>query len=76
MKYVELFEDFENVRETQTYAVGKVIDEAQNYIEFLEDKYDGFERLVAYLNKLDESKENETKAQIMAGFLEALGEMK
>jgi hypothetical protein len=76
MKYVELFEDFENVRETQQYAVGKVIDEAQNYIEFLEDKYDAFERLVAYLNKLDESKETETKAQILVGFLEALGEMK
>jgi hypothetical protein len=72
MKYVELFQDFE----TQPYAVGKVIDEAQNYIEFLEGKFEAFERIIAHLNKLDESKENETKAQILAGFLEALGEVK
>ena len=32
MKYEGLLEDFDNIRETQPYAVGKVIDEAQKYI--------------------------------------------
>jgi len=66
MKYVELFGDFENIRETQPYVVGKVIDEAQAYIEHLEGKNDLLENFVAFLNKLEESGKTETKQEILA----------
>ena len=65
MKYEGLLEDFDNIRETQPYAVGKVIDEAQKYIEFLEGKQDTFNKLVDYFNELDESDTNETKKEIL-----------
>jgi len=66
MRYTGLFEDFDNIRETQSYTVCKIIDEAQNYIEYLEAKEDTLERVVAYLNELDASPLNETKAEILA----------
>jgi hypothetical protein len=65
MRYDGLFEDFNNVRETQTYAVGKVVDEAQNYIEYLEGKEDVLNKLVDYFNQLDESKGFESKKEIL-----------
>ena len=65
MRYTGLFEDFENVRTTQPYILGKIVDEAQNYIEYLEGKEDKLERLIDYLNRLDESPLNETKAEIL-----------
>ena len=65
MRYTGLFEDFENVRTTQPYILGKIVDEAQNYIEYLEVKEDTLERLIDYLNRLDESPLNETKAEIL-----------
>ena len=74
MQHTGLNEDFENIRTTQTYAVGKVIDEAQNYIDFLEGKLNAFEALCAYLNTLDDSKLNETKAEILAGAMKVLSE--
>lgn len=66
MRYEGLFEDFENIRTTQNYVVGKIVDEAQNYIEYLEGKEDSLERVVEYLNRLDESTKMETKAEILA----------
>jgi len=66
MRYTGLFEDFENVRTTQPYIVGKIVDEAQNYIEYLEGKEDTLERLIEYFNQLDESTKTETKAEILA----------
>jgi hypothetical protein len=66
MRYTGLFEDFDNIRETQTYVVCKIIDEAQNYIEHLEAKEDTLESVVAYLNELDASPKSETKAEILA----------
>lgn len=74
MQYTELQQDFDNLRATQTYIVGKVVDEAQNYIEFLEHKNAAFESLLAYLNKLDESKLTETKTEILEGALKLLAE--
>ena len=44
MKHPGLTEDFGNIRETQVYAVGKVIDEAEKYILFLEGKEDALRR--------------------------------
>jgi len=66
MRYTGLFEDFENVRTTQPYIVGKIVDEAQNYIEYLEGKEDTLERLIEYFNRLDKSTLNESKAEILA----------
>jgi len=71
MKYQGLHEDFGNIRETQAYAVCKVVDEAQKYIEYLETKEELLENLIGYLNELDESKKNETKQEI----LEAIGKI-
>jgi len=72
MQYDGLFEDFNNIRSTQSYAVGKVIDEAQNYIEYLEGKEQTLEKLVAYFNQLDESTKNESKAEILNHILTLL----
>ena len=66
MRYTGLFEDFDNIRETQSHIVCKIIDEAQNYIEYLEAKEDTLESVVAYLNELDASTKTETKAEILA----------
>lgn len=65
MKHPGLTEDFGNIRETQVYAVGKVIDEAEKYILFLEGKEDALNNVVAYLNQLDATGKNETKAEIL-----------
>jgi hypothetical protein len=67
MLYEGLQTDFNNIRETQSYAVGKVVDEAQKYIEFLEGKNAFLEKLIEYLNELDGSGKNETKEEILAG---------
>jgi len=65
MRYDGLLEDFDNLRSTQSYAVGKVVDEAQNYIEYLEGKEDVLNTLVDYFNQLDESKGFESKKEIL-----------
>ena len=65
MNYEGLFEDFNNIRSTQPYAVGKVVDEAQNYIEYLEGKENTLNQLVEYFNALDESKGFESKKDIL-----------
>ena len=72
MKYEGLLEDFDNIRETQPYAVGKVIDEAQNYIEYLEGKEETLNKLVDYFNQLDESKGFESKKEILDKILTIL----
>jgi hypothetical protein len=72
MNYQGLFEDFNNVRETQPYAVGKVIDEAQNYIEYLEGKENTLNQLVDYFNQLDESNGFESKSDILGKILTIL----
>jgi hypothetical protein len=66
MRYTGLFEDFENVRTTQPYILGKIVDEAQNYIQYLEGKEDTLNEVVAYLNELDASTKTEKKAEILA----------
>ena len=65
MKYNELLTDFDNIRETQNYVVGKVIDEAQNYIEYLEMREDILNNVLEYLDKLDNSDKTETKQEIL-----------
>lgn len=65
MNYEGLFEDFNNIRATQPYLIGRVIDEAQNYIEYLEGKENTLNRLVDYFNQLDESMGFETKKEIL-----------
>ena len=65
MMYDRLQTDFDNIRATQPYVVGKVIDEAQDYIEFLEDKQQRLDSVVAYLTELDASPANETKQEIL-----------
>lgn len=72
MRYTGLFEDFNNIRSTQSYAVGKVIDESQNYIEYLETKEDTLNKLVDYFNQLDESKGSESKQDILDKILTIL----
>ena len=72
MNYEGLQTDFDNIRSTQPYAVGKVVDEAQNYIEYLEGKEATLNKLVAYLNELDESKKIETKKEILDHLLTIL----
>jgi hypothetical protein len=72
MKYEGLFEDFNNIRSTQPYAVGKVVDEAQNYIEYLEGKEETLNRLVDYFNQLDESNGFESKSDILGKILTIL----
>jgi len=72
MKYEGLLEDFDNIRQTQPYVVGKVIDEAQKYIEYLEGKEEALDKVVEYLNQLDESTRNETKKEILDHFLTIL----
>lgn len=64
MKYQELEEDFDNIRSTQSYVVGSVIDEAQRYISHLEGKEDLLENLVKYLNTLVDS--NKSRVEILA----------
>ena len=53
MEYTELEQDFNNLRATQPYIVGKVIDEAQNYIEFLESKQEVLNNVCVLLNELE-----------------------
>ena len=65
MEYVELLTDFENIRETQPYAVGKVIDEAQTYIEYLEGREGVLNNILQYLDTLDSSGLAETKQEIL-----------
>lgn len=72
MKYEGLFEDFNNIRSTQPYAVGKLVDEAQNYIEYLEGKEETLNRLVDYFNQLDESNGFESKSDILGKILTIL----
>lgn len=72
MRYDGLLEDFDNLRSTQSYAVGKVVDEAQNYIEYLEGKEDALNKVVDYLNQLDESNGFESKKEIMDKMLTIL----
>jgi len=72
MNYQGLFEDFNNIRSTQPYAVGKVIDEAQNYIEYLEGKENTLNQLVDYFNQLDESNGFESKSDILDKILTIL----
>jgi len=72
MNYEGLFEDFNNIRSTQPYAVGKVVDEAQNYIEYLEGKESTLNKLVDYFNELDESKGFESKKDILDKILTIL----
>lgn len=72
MKYQGLREDFGNIRETQAYAVCKVVDEAEKYIEYLEGKEALLEGIISYLNQLDESKNTETKQEILDGFAKIL----
>jgi hypothetical protein len=72
MNYEGLFEDFNNIRSTQPYAVGKVIDEAQNYIEYLEGKENTLNQLVDYFNQLDESNGFESKSDILGKILTIL----
>jgi hypothetical protein len=72
MNYQGLFEDFNNIRSTQPYAVGKVIDEAQNYIEYLEGKENTLNQLVDYFNQLDESNGFESKSDILGKILTIL----
>jgi len=72
MNYEGLQTDFDNIRQTQPYVIGKVIDEAQNYIEYLEGKEETLNKVVAYLNELDESKKIETKKEILDHLLTIL----
>ena len=72
MNYEGLFEDFNNIRSTQPYAVGKVVDEAQNYIEYLEGKENTLNQLVDYFNQLDESNGFESKSDILGKILTIL----
>ena len=72
MKYEGLFEDFNNVRETQVYAVGKVIDEAQNYIEYLEGREDTLNSILQYLDQVDGSGKTETKQEILDGIFQLI----
>jgi len=72
MNYEGLHTDFDNIRQTQPYVVGKVIDEAQNYIEYLESKEETLNKVVAYLNELDESTKAETKKEILDHLLTIL----
>jgi hypothetical protein len=72
MNYEGLETDFNNIRQTQPYVVGKVIDEAQNYIEYLEGKEDVLNKVVEYLNELDVSTKNETKKEILDHLLTIL----
>ena len=72
MNYEGLFEDFNNIRSTQPYVIGKVIDEAQNYIEYLEGKEETLNKLVDYFNQLDESKGFESKKEILDKILTIL----
>ena len=65
MKYDGLLTDFNNIRETQNYAVGKVVDEAQNYIEYLEGREDLLNGILKYLEELDASDKTETKQEIL-----------
>jgi len=75
MRYDGLLEDFNNLRQTQAYAVGKVVDEAQNYIEYLEAKEDMLEKMIAYLNE-NANNEKITKDQLLDGFGNFLVETK
>ena len=72
MKYEGLAQDFENIRETQEYAVRKVIDEAQKYIEHLEGKEDLLENLLVFINEINDSFKNETKQEILEGLKKIL----
>jgi len=72
MNYEGLQTDFDNIRSTQPYAVGKVVDEAQNYIEYLEGKESTLNKLVDYFNELDESKGFESKKEILDKILTIL----
>ena len=72
MNYEGLQTDFDNIRSTQPYAVGKVVDEAQNYIEYLEGKESTLNKLVDYFNELDESKGFESKKDILDKILTIL----
>ena len=72
MNYEGLQTDFDNIRQTQPYVIGKVIDEAQNYIEYHEGKEETLNKVVAYLNELDESKKIETKKEILDHLLTIL----
>jgi len=72
MNYEGLQTDFDNIRQTQPYVIGKVIDEAQNYIEYLEGKESTLNKLVDYFNELDESKGFESKKEILDKILTIL----
>jgi len=67
MKYQGLSEDFSNIRQTQTYAVGKVIDEAEKYIEYLEGKEELLEKMITYLNESADDKTID-KSKMLDGF--------
>ena len=72
MKYEGLAQDFENIRETQQYAVRKVVDEAQKYIEFLEGKENLLENLLVFINEINDSLKTETKQEILEGLKKIL----
>lgn len=74
MKYEGLFEDFNNVRTTQAYAVGKVIDEAQNYIEYLEGREDVLNNILNYLDEIDGNNKFESKKEILEAILKFIPE--
>lgn len=65
MQYQGLLEDFNNIRVTQDYVVVNIINEAQNYIEHLEEKQALLENLLGYINKLNDSLANESKQEIL-----------
>lgn len=68
MLNISLQTDFDNIREEESYHIGKVIDNAEEYIHFLEQKQRILENAIDYLNKIDDSGKNETKEEILTGF--------
>lgn len=66
-KYEGLATDFDNIRETQPYTVGKVIDEAEKYIVYLEGKENLLEQMITYLNTVS-GDSTVDKAKMVDGF--------
>lgn len=66
MLHEGLVTDFNNIRSTESYVIGAVINEAENYIHFLEDQKAKYDAIAEHLNLLSESKLTETKAEILA----------
>ena len=74
MRYEGLIEDFSNIRETQPYVVGKVMDEAQKYIEYLEGRDDVLNSILKFLDDIDSSGKTETKQEILDGVFKLIPE--